>query len=750
MSPARTPRPRLTMAVAVALAVTTAGPTAPAFAAPSDPVDAPVITAAGRQDAQTGVADGQDTAVPTFPGYTRLIGNGPSGFLTRDDKGLASWTRYADGVTVPLSGVDKGTVGADTVLKSGETVQQVVDMSGRSSPVTIDIGFLGPRAYVKDLVGSTLVVSVPRPGDDFAHDIHLVGRSGGEVVDRIVSGLPTDVRYFVSNVASPDVLTLLYPRTVNNGLGYRVATVDVATATVVDDRDATRAGQDTDVTVSATHLAWVEDQGADGAVALQWVRRGETEPTRLPIGFGNRVQAELMGDWLAYAQIGGDVSAHPNPLHGLSLRSLTAGRTVKVLDTVTAIRSQSDTELLVHGGTVEHGEGIYRIAPGPDGLPAATFVASMGKPTALTLVSEEVPESVDLDAADARARFSWTFGRGGADVRLTLTHAASGRRWTSPRTLLDDDRATVDWTGLFDNGVAAFHGTYTWKMTATPFNGIGTVERTGTLEVGGKPHPHDYSDSGSPDLLVTNGAGRLLSLDIRQMTGNQDSWERTDRGLGWNIYDRVVATGNLAGSAHADLLGRDRNGGLWFYRGIGHSLAGRTKVGSGWQIYDKLAAGSDLTGDGRPDLVATDKAGALWLYRATGKERTPFTGRERIGTGWGVYNQLTATGNIGGGTAGDLVARDKTGVLWLYPGKSDGTLAPRVRLGGGWNQYTDLVGIGDADKDGQADLLAVNRQGGTIDTWFLYKGTGDHRSPFKARTLLYSSDDAGRGSVHIS
>ncbi|MEU2230163.1 FG-GAP repeat domain-containing protein [Streptomyces vietnamensis] len=739
MAHARKSRHRLAAAVAVTLAVTAGVLTSPAVAA----------TGAGPETAAV-AADQQAAAVPTLPQDSQLVGNGPSGFLTRHNDGGFSWTRYADGVTTALPAGSRGTVRADTVVASSGTVHTVYDMSGASSPVTIDIGFLGPDATLMDLVGSTLVVSVPKADGSEGRDVHLVGKPDGTIVDRTVFGLPTGMaaRDLSSQVDSPDTLSLLYDVPEGDAAGRHTAVVDVATATVVEERPATRADYQTDVTLSATHLAWAEAPAANGAVALEVARRGESDSTRIPIGYGQFLQTELMDDdWLAYAETTnpGFLQRHPNPLYGLTLRSLTTGQTVKVLDVVDTIRSQSDTELLVQGGTIEQGEGIYRIATGPDGLPAATLVASLGRPVALTLVGEETPTSVDFDTAGSKARFFWKFGRWGADVRLVVTHEASGKRWTSfADDMYSSNGVTMDWTGQFDNAVAAYHGTYTWKMTATPWNGIGpAVERSGTLKVVGKAHPHDYSDSGSPDLLLTNSAGRLSSLDVRQMFDNryQGPWERTDRGGGWNTYDRIIAPGNLAGSSYADLLGRDRTGALWYYRGTGHSFAPRTKVGSGWQIYDKLTAGSDLTGDGRPDLLATDRSGVLWLYKATGNEQAPFAPRKKIGGGWGGYNRLTATGNLAGGPTGDLVARDASGVLWLYLGKGDGTFAVRTRISGGWNQYTDLVGIGDADKDGRADLLAVDHRGTTTDGADIYRGTGDYRAPFTNYYL-------GAGLIH--
>ena len=39
----------------------------------------------------------------------------------------------------------------------------------------------------------------------------------------------------------------------------------------------------------------------------------------------------------------------------------------------------------------------------------------------------------------------------------------------------------------------------------------------------------------------------------------------------------------------------------------------------------------------------------------------------------------------------DLLARDSSGSLWLYPGNGAGGCLPRVRVGGGWNVMTALV-----------------------------------------------------------
>ncbi|MFF6888832.1 FG-GAP-like repeat-containing protein [Streptomyces sp. NPDC012421] len=114
-----------------------------------------------------------------------------------------------------------------------------------------------------------------------------------------------------------------------------------------------------------------------------------------------------------------------------------------------------------------------------------------------------------------------------------------------------------------------------------------------------------------------------------------------------------------------------------------------------------------------------------------------FAPRTRIGGGWGIYNQLTATGNLAGGPAGDLVARDRAGVLWLYLGKGDGTFAARTRISGGWNTYDEIIGIGigigDVDADGRSDLLASNGRMTDDTVLHLYRGTGQWKAPLAPR-----------------
>ncbi|MEV6200213.1 VCBS repeat-containing protein [Streptomyces sp. NPDC051771] len=239
---------------------------------------------------------------------------------------------------------------------------------------------------------------------------------------------------------------------------------------------------------------------------------------------------------------------------------------------------------------------------------------------------------------------------------------------------------------------------------------------------------HDVDTDGYPDLLGRDASGTLW----RDSAG--DGRSRKAVSGGWGAYDKIEAVGDPIGiGLHADVVTRDTAGVLWLHKADGKGgFHPRTKVGGGWQTYVKLAGGEDLNEDGGDDLVAVDTSGRLFVYESTGLVDRPYRPRRQIGTGWGIYNQLTAVGDVGGAPGADLVARDASGALWLYLGKGDGTFAARKPVGGGWQVYGQITGAGDVDHDGRNDVLAHDPASKRV---YLYSGTGDWRRPFRARVL---------------
>lgn len=177
--------------------------------------------------------------------------------------------------------------------------------------------------------------------------------------------------------------------------------------------------------------------------------------------------------------------------------------------------------------------------------------------------------------------------------------------------------------------------------------------------------------------LVARQGSNLMAIDTegalwryrRAVDGTYSGGNRDDLGKGFTGLNLLLAPGNFDGDANStpDLIGRDNNGVLWLYKGVGTDYPSREQIGTNWDIYSILIAPGDFTGDNKPDLLGIDATGNLFLYRGTG---TPgyYIQRADIGDKWNVYNTLTAPGDINGDDKPDVVGRDTAGALWFYAG----------------------------------------------------------------------------------
>ncbi|MGW2016774.1 FG-GAP repeat domain-containing protein [Streptomyces sp. NPDC001927] len=559
------------------------------------------------------------------------------------------------------------------------------------------------------------------------------------------TGIPVEATNI--DVAPATAERALVTYSVGSGTAVKrfVALLDPATATVDETHELPAAAKG-NVAVSGTHLAWVE-YGANNEASVVVVDRatGERKATEVGNAWRRDIEVELIGDWVTYGARSGLTDIEQNPLHALTARNIKDGTTVNLLTHAISADTAPDGTLVVRGGTVAQGEGLFRIALGAEGGPVVTLVASSGEPTKVALLSSKVPAVIDLDLNGGSAPLEFTLSRYNVQAKVTLRHARTGKFTVAHFTQPPNGVVRFDWISELNNGgftpESAYNGDYTWEISAEPMNGIGpALSESGTFKVTRTAAPHDYNDNGSPDVLMRDTAGNFWRADTHYDALNKQlrPAERKLLGGGWNIFNQIEAAGNISGSTAGDLVARDASGVLWLYQGRGDgTFAARTKIGAGWQIYNKIAAGSDLNSDGKADLLATDTAGGLYLYKGTGNAASPYAARVKVGTGWGIFNQLTAVGNIAGSAAGDLVARDASGVLWLYQGRGDGTFAARTKIGAGWNTYTHLVGVGDANRDGRPDLYAYGANG-----TYLYKGTGSASAPFGARERTGVPDTA--------
>ncbi|MEU3749605.1 MULTISPECIES: FG-GAP repeat domain-containing protein [Streptomyces] len=747
MTRSRTSSRRHLAAAVVAVLAVTAGTALVATPATAAPVPGPAVGSAAE-------------AIGTIPQNARVTSAGATGFLStvRHYDPLRTdylWTKYADGSTTLLNTPNTGFFGqgSDIVWGSqpGSLSYSMHDMANPSSAVGGVSMNNGTSVY--GAIGAALV-TVTEDRYTGAVRVEILRGSKYPTPPTPVPGIPGNAKVTKVVLTTPGTAVIVYETGSGATLRYHMAAVDTVTGEVLETRPAGSL-EFGDVALSATHWSWIEYDYPEGPLGgkrvalLHTAPRGGGAPTTTNLGLvtgGESMRTGLLGDWVTYTSAGGYQSNGPSPHYPLVARPLGGGTPVKLLDHVVTAVSDTDGNLVVRGGSLtegpESGEGVYKVsANATGGVPTVTTVATANTPTALGIVSQDAaPTVVDLDKSQG-ARFSWTLTQANVDGTFTLKHTRTGKTeqipvWTDNPTANPGNKATVDWSGkLVHSSLDAFNGDYTWELRLKPRSGIGPeVKKAGVLKVVRKAGAHDFSDNGTLDLLTRDSAGRVWRDDLTtKLTSDHPVSTRTLLGSGWNIYSHIEAVGNVAGAATSDLVAKDKDGNLWLYLGKGDgTFAPRTKIGPGWNAYNKITGGSDVNNDGKADLFATDTSGVLWLYKGTGNWQAPYSARTRVGGGWGVMNQIVATGNLGGTVHGDLVARDTSGVLWLYPSTGTGTFGARVRVGAGWGGYAHIVGAGDVNRDGRADLYGY---GGAANS-YVHLGTGGLTAPFSPRTPL--------------
>ncbi|GGP94052.1 FG-GAP repeat domain-containing protein [Streptomyces roseolilacinus] len=152
----------------------------------------------------------------------------------------------------------------------------------------------------------------------------------------------------------------------------------------------------------------------------------------------------------------------------------------------------------------------------------------------------------------------------------------------------------------------------------------------------------DLTGDGRHDLLAVDGSGALWLYP-----GTDDPARpfeaRRQVGTGWGVYSSLTGGLDVTGDRKADLLTRDGSGVLWLHRGTGDPGApfqARRQIGTGWNVYDVLVAYGDVTADGHPELLARDGAGVMWRYAGTGDAAAPFRARVQVARYWDAFDAV--------------------------------------------------------------------------------------------------------------
>lgn len=288
----------------------------------------------------------------------------------------------------------------------------------------------------------------------------------------------------------------------------------------------------------------------------------------------------------------------------------------------------------------------------------------------------------------------------------------------------------------------------------------------------------DLTGNGTSDLLAIDRSGRLFLYEGR---GGARWFARQQVGNGWQGMRLVATGGDLTGDGRTDLVAVDANGALWLYANLGGARwAQRVQAGTGWQTYSSITVGSlsaasafvpqpgvgDVSADGLRDMVTMDASGQL--SRRAGDDRGGFSGpvpmaawqpgdrffsagdfnrdgrneilREsgsllfmhsvdssgvldggtQIGNGWSVMTQIAVPGDVNGDGSIDVIAIDRSGVMWLYPRTADGAFSARLQLGSAFTDRVALIPAGDWRGTGRMDVMSITQDG----RLWLHEGNG--------------------------
>ncbi|TPW70938.1 FG-GAP-like repeat-containing protein [Schumannella sp. 10F1B-5-1] len=226
----------------------------------------------------------------------------------------------------------------------------------------------------------------------------------------------------------------------------------------------------------------------------------------------------------------------------------------------------------------------------------------------------------------------------------------------------------------------------------------------------------DFDGDAKSDVVVRTSGGDLINYRGNGGAG----WLQTQQiGYGgWNNMNLVFNATGFGAIGEPDVLGRDAAGNLYLYRGYGMpgTTWSRTNelVGRGWNVMTAVFSPGDFDGDGVADVLARDVSGNLWLYPGDGSGG--FKSRSLAGAGWNIFDSILAGDDYNGDGDVDVLARTRSGALFAYYGDGAGgwTNARGVQVGSGWNIFDAIINAGDFDGDGFADVLARDAGNGNL------------------------------------
>ncbi|MFD3721385.1 FG-GAP repeat domain-containing protein [Streptomyces sp. NPDC058674] len=222
----------------------------------------------------------------------------------------------------------------------------------------------------------------------------------------------------------------------------------------------------------------------------------------------------------------------------------------------------------------------------------------------------------------------------------------------------------------------------------------------------------DLDGDGFSDLVFRSTLGYAGVFATGAPAGDPSTDFRIEGDESETVKD-IIALGNVGGGWNPEILTLTFDGKLQLRETSGGTAGAPKWTGTGWQVYNRVIAAGDLNKDGRPDLLARTHAGDLYYYKSTGNLSNPFADRVKVSGGWNQYDQIVGLSDIDGDGDGDVMGRTYTGDLFVHKGTGNGAgpLEWRNQIASGWTGYTQIIAADDIDGDGKADMMGVTVTG---------------------------------------
>ena len=311
------------------------------------------------------------------------------------------------------------------------------------------------------------------------------------------------------------------------------------------------------------------------------------------------------------------------------------------------------------------------------------------------------PIAVTATPGDTQAAVSWAAPAsdgGSAITGYTVTAAPGGQTATTTGAT----SATV--TGL-TNGTA-----YTFRVTATNAVGTSAVSSASAAvtpsTVPGAPVIGTASAANASAVVrwtaPIDSGGALTGYTVRVVNPTTSLQVGTTRPAAAGATSLTV-TGLTNGTEYVFQVLATNAVGPGPYSAMSSRVTPVAPV-----VTAPVTRLSDFNRDGFTDLVARDSTGLLWLYPGNGAGN--FKARYQMGSGWNTMTALITPGDVTGDGVADVLARTAAGALWIYPGNGAGGLGARRQIGAGWQSFT-VTNAGDMTGDGRGDVLARDASG---------------------------------------